>query len=1333
MKTITKEMVDELIDFAPDEANKTKGFARFQRDGTVAVFNMLARNGCAYLADDVGMGKTYVALGVMNLLRYLEPDSRIVVIAPRENIQQKWVKELRNFVRVNWRIMGNRVKALHEGPVWEPVLCNSLLEFANEALLNQDRDFFLRMTSFSVALSDTDRRKELRNKLCQRVPWLQCADISNRTREVFRDDFGKAINGAVPNADLVIVDEAHNLKHGFSEGVSTRNRLMGLLFGHPSAPGNRPKWYARRAKRVLMLSATPFEEDYAAIQRQFGIFGLGDARLYDGSGEDPVSLKLLTDPEVADKRKQEFLQRLLLRRISGLMIAGELHTKNMYRREWRSGGMSDHDQPISIEDSKQRLIVALMQKKVSEILQNERFNNQFQIGMLSSFESFLQTVEATRKRRDETFEGNDSESDYFDDAEQNLLAKPDERRGIDTGAIANIANSYRERFGVALPHPKQDMTAEAHQSAFDTGEKTLIFVRRVATVSELAAKLEKSFDEWIRARMEAALPALADEIARIFARYENERLRRPEESVKTGVSLINIGVSDGDVDDLVDERHLLIEEDEGGAETFFAWFFRGRGPSGVLSGAALQRNRLSSANSVYVSLFEDDYVAWLVDAQDGKTNVLDALAKVLGKSLEQCITMMRQLAYPYISDRSQQRGRYPRGYVVEAYQVAALILLAEHGGELGQRAEMVLEERYPGPRPSPAEPPPGFPSPAEGLGLTTVCTELQRRPHVREQIWPEECTNNFRADFRRREQRRELLSTMARLGAAYIDLYLLAIAALDSFSLGRQTKQGEPAEKLAVKYVDLLEQQMNDPSFHAFRELSAAANAFDQIIAVNFPDVPNANLPELARIYGATLQKQVPVGRMSGGVNKRMVRQFRMPGFPLVLISTDVLQEGEDLHTFCRQVVHYGITWTSSAMEQRTGRIDRIGGLVQRELDGSRSQPKPEALIQVYYPHLRDTVEVLQVRRVLKRLNRFLKLMHHVSKVDEPRESSIDTTRAWLEEQEDVRPITGKLESVFPVREEWLKGNMGVKDVVRLDWEHQFVHFRNVWNEISDNGRISEIPSNQKQVRLGTIAFDDSNGNGILSKGELRRNQDFRLELRSQVAGEKTLLWCQSEVKLLDRTDNEQVDALIATQQSLGWPKICVQPQVSKEHDEIFVEGDILFDPTSTETQEVQALVKRTTYSAAFLRATNFDRKRPRQVRHDVGDLACRIDELIKRDNLPWRNDGDRIWIELSNRGRRQQIQFFHLGDNYVFASTVVNATFVNKSTTHRRDLALKTWWRNTYKAIVSFAFDRRGRLRGIIEQPAETLHDNEICFYVETLAQECDRYEYILTGSDRE
>lgn len=332
MRPITSDFLDKLIDFAP--ADRDKAFGRQQHKGTVAAFNMLARNGCAYLADEVGMGKTYVALGVMSLLRYFDPHARIVVIAPRRNIQHKWVKELHNFVRHNWRIAGNRVKALDGGPVWTPVVCDSLVEFVREAFVNQDRDFFLRMTSFSVALSTSDARKARRKALLRNIPWLESSHVPNYTREDFRDAFAVALNGAVPEADLVVVDEAHNLKHGFRVDGSTRNRVMGLAFGHPEHDGfGCPPWYTKKAKRVLFLSATPFEDDYAAIQRQLSVFGFGDAVLQGANGEAGVSIATLAGPDVTEDEKRRVAQRLLIRRVSGLDIAGDLYTKNMYRRE----------------------------------------------------------------------------------------------------------------------------------------------------------------------------------------------------------------------------------------------------------------------------------------------------------------------------------------------------------------------------------------------------------------------------------------------------------------------------------------------------------------------------------------------------------------------------------------------------------------------------------------------------------------------------------------------------------------------------------------------------------------------------------------------------------------------------------------------------------------------------------------------------------------------------------------------------------------------------------------------------------------------------------------
>ena len=1177
MRLITPEFLDKLIDFAPSGADRDKMFGHQQREGTVAAFNMLARNGCAYLADEVGTGKTYVALGVMSLLRYFDPHARVVMIAPRENIQHKWVKELRNFVGRNWLVVGNRVKSLQGGPVWEPVVCNSLVEFAHEAFVNQDRDFFLRMTSFSMRLSDPEDRKKTRRALLNNVFWLERSHVPNRTPEGFRDAFAVALNGAVPEADLVIVDEAHNLKHGFRADGSTRNRVMGLAFGHPEGAAFEQPWYKKKAKRVLLLSATPFEDDYAAIQRQLAVFGFGDATLKGANGEAGISVATLADPEIAEEKKRRVAQRLLIRRVSGLNIAGRLHTKNMYRREWRRGGFEHHDEPIEIKDPRQRLIVALMQKKVAEVLQTERFNSHFQIGMLSSFESFLQSVETARRRNED--------EPVFDCEEQRRGLSDRERHGIDTEAIGEVVRSYRDLFGNTLPHPKLDTTAAALSGAFETGEKTLVFVRRVATVDELAAKLDESFDAWIRARMEARLPELHEEIAELFELYASERLRRPDE-----IEAARAGDADLSSErERIDRRDDLEEDDEGGAESFFSWFFRGNGPSGVLSGAAFQKNRLSSTSSAYATLFEDDYVASLLGIEAG--GVIESFARLTGDPPKRCAERLRRLAFGFFHERSRRREGYPRLYVFEGYQAAGLALLrecCECRGKIGEQAEIMLEERFPGFRPAALEPPAGFPAHDAGLGLTTVFTELRRRPVLRERLWPEEVREDFRAAFRRREQRRELLSAMARLGAAYIDLYLLAIGRIGSFELGWH-RETEPAAELAADFVALLERQNDEPGFHACRELSQAAEAFDHIESVNFPEASSCPLPELARLYGVTLQKQVPVGRMSGGVNKRLVRQFRMSGFPLVLVTTDVLQEGEDLHTFCRRVVHYGIAWTPSAIEQRTGRVDRIGGLVQRLLDGSPEQPAAEDLIQVYYPHLRDTVELLQVRRVLRRLGRFLRLIHRGDSAVGADRRALDTARALLDETEDPPPIEGRLESAFPIESGsgWLEGEVGADAITVPDWERQYCHLEALWRGLRERYRITERPSGTSHLRCGEICaaaaqFTGAGGRNAAANGKM---QPFTIGLRSQVAGDEVLIQCESPVGLVDLQDDAVVDALMDALDGGDAVKLCVDPRTGKHQDRVYVRRDILFDPVATRLKDVCVMFENTLSPAVRLHA----------------------------------------------------------------------------------------------------------------------------------------------------
>lgn len=57
---------------------------------------------------------------------------------------------------------------------------------------------------------------------------------------------------------------------------------------------------------------------------------------------------------------------------------------------------------------------------------------------------------------------------------------------------------------------------------------------------------------------------------------------------------------------------------------------------------------------------------------------------------------------------------------------------------------------------------------------------------------------------------------------------------------------------------------------------------------------------------------------------------FNSPFFPEVLVASAVMAEGIDLHLECRHVIHHDLDWSPSTLEQRTGRVDRIGSKSER-------------------------------------------------------------------------------------------------------------------------------------------------------------------------------------------------------------------------------------------------------------------------------------------------------------------------------------------------------------------------------------------------------------------
>jgi hypothetical protein len=859
----------ELLDFAAGASGGvvSAAVADEQLRGAVALHNMLQDQNVAYLADEVGMGKTYVALGAMALLRHFRPELRVMVLAPKENIQNKWIKEWKNFVSRVVKVEDLRVKAMGGYPARALVKVNSLVNLVTEASNDPDRDFFVRLTSFSLPVSSADgtlgKRKE---QLLRAVPWLSPDLLDARNKERYKRNFARAVNCALPDIDLLIVDEAHNLKAGWKEGNSSvRNTVLGCaLGGHPvQDDASCFKGYRRRVRKVLFLSATPIEYDIRQLWNQLDLLGFSDG------------WEELRDTKLDHQHHREVVRRLLIRRTAELSSGDNRLTKSEYRREWRGGGIATHDEPLRVATDRQRLAVALVQKKVAEVLGSGEHNHSFQVGLLASFESFLETVKSTALRTPEADEDDDevaNEDAAFHRTPEEIAAGRETRRdGADIDAINNLAKHHLKTFGTEMPHPKMDAIVEELARSFTTGRKALVFVRRVASVDELQRKLEERYDALLFDRLRNALrgTALQSQMEGQIAAYRAERAE-----ARHGMRARDeINRFPGD------------EDEPSSVDSFFAWFFRGNGPDGVRSGASIALD-LEKASSAYSTMLEDNFVAAVLRVPPDQ--VVAAMAETLGENVAAIVERVGIEATRYIGSKGSRITTRVR---MRAFQAGALYLLKEVAGRVGQEATVILRDVFAtsirDERLRKSEM-----GAEQWLAERTLFSELRLRPALRALLWPERDEADFPVILREREIRRELMSTMIRKGHPIIDIFILIANRIGSIRKGAREVAEMDLPSLATEILDELERQhiQEQGQFNAFQELTESAAGFHLIVQLNAPELLDAELPRVPTILGKTLRAQRPVAGMAGKVNGEVVKQFRMPGYPLILVTTDLLK-----------------------------------------------------------------------------------------------------------------------------------------------------------------------------------------------------------------------------------------------------------------------------------------------------------------------------------------------------------------------------------------------------------------------------------------------------------
>ncbi len=155
-------------------------------------------------------------------------------------------------------------------------------------------------------------------------------------------------------------------------------------------------------------------------------------------------------------------------------------------------------------------------------------------------------------------------------------------------------------------------------------------------------------------------------------------------------------------------------------------------------------------------------------------------------------------------------------------------------------------------------------------------------------------------------------------------------------------------------------------------------------------------------LYDATRMRETSFvalvdGSTSPERRNRVFAGFNSPLLPEVLICTTVGQEGIDLHRHCRHVVHYDLAWNPAVLEQRTGRVDRIGSKTFRERAAAPDDPEP-AVLDVGVPFLAATYDERMYEELRVRAQTFEVLTGGDVAADNP-EGADDIENAQGEEQ----------------------------------------------------------------------------------------------------------------------------------------------------------------------------------------------------------------------------------------------------------------------------------------------------------------------------------------------
>ncbi len=456
---ITPSYISSLVNFYSNTGNPDWQFDPAGRDmrnlqvlGAAKVYNLLQQQGIALLADEVGMGKTIQALTVCVALWNHKPDARILILAPRDEIAQNWIKEYQTFIRHHYRHSDNLVKSITgQEPLKKMVYCQNMYRLVHQIQQGWGQLYLSKISSFSSLMSRKDilsRLEELDIRQTSRVRDLQQTRdlaLNQAVASLLKKEIQRYASDDQPYFDLLIIDEAHYLRN--KEGASLRVNAATEFFGDPLDPRQTPL-----AKKVMLLTATPNHSSSQDIGKVISYF----TNRFEG------------------KTYTQILEKICVRRLRRLSKRG--YNKYNYRNE-ECRESSFQSNPLG------EMFFGLYQHEL--VKEMRRLQSAPGKGQGRQMMKYLEGVEFI------PFEP--PKEEMLATTEEGQLNSTDFMSGSDAKILEELSRKYYSIFASTPQHPKYNRLVE-ELTVSHPDEKAVVFVRRIPSVFEISKRVIQSYD-----------------------------------------------------------------------------------------------------------------------------------------------------------------------------------------------------------------------------------------------------------------------------------------------------------------------------------------------------------------------------------------------------------------------------------------------------------------------------------------------------------------------------------------------------------------------------------------------------------------------------------------------------------------------------------------------------------------------------------------------------------------------------------------------------------------------------------------------------------------------